>query len=281
VLEVDTPVLSTYPVNDPNIQPMQTTLQTTGGRWLQTSPEYPMKRLLCAGSGDIWQLCKVFRAGEAGRKHNPEFSMLEWYRVGWNHHQLMDEVAALMRLLLAERFPQLPELRISYGQAMLDFAGLAVHQASDEEVAEIGRDCAGQDLALGRDGWLDVIMSHRVEPALPADTLVFVDDFPASQAALARVTTDDNGVAVAQRFELFFNGAELANGYHELTDAVEQAQRFEQYGGGREADQNLLAALASGMPDCAGVAMGVDRLLMHAQGKHSISDVLAFDWERA
>ena len=274
-------MLSRYPVNDPNIQPMQTTLETAESRWLQTSPEYPMKRLLCAGSGDIWQLCKVFRAGEAGRKHNPEFSMLEWYRVGWDHRRLMDEVADLTSLLLQERFPALPRLSLTYAEAMAQYAGLQVYTAADEEVAALGRALAGQDLALNRDGWLDLIMSLKVEPSLPEDTLVLIDAFPASQAALAKVVTDADGVKVAERFELFFNGAELANGYHELTDAQELAQRFQQYGEGREADQFLLDAMASGMPDCAGVAMGVDRLLMHALGEDKISAVLAFDWERA
>ena len=281
MLEVDTPVLSAYPVNDPNIQPMQTTMETAESRWLQTSPEYPMKRLLCAGSGDIWQLCKVFRAGEAGRKHNPEFSMLEWYRTGWDHIRLMDEVADLMALMLKGRFPQLPRINLSYADAMQHYAGLQVHAATGEDIAALGRELAGQDLHLSRDGWLDLIMSLKVEPSLPLDTLIFIDAFPASQAALARVITDSDGFAVAERFELFFNGAELANGYHELTDAEELAQRFKKYGGGREADQNLLDAMASGMPDCAGVAMGVDRLLMHALGEDRISAVLAFDWERA
>ncbi len=281
MLEVETPVLSRYPVNDPNIQPMQTTLETAESRWLQTSPEYPMKRLLCAGSGDIWQLCKVFRAGEDGRKHNPEFSMLEWYRVGWDHRRLMDEVADLTSLLLQERFPHLPRLSLTYAEAMAQYAGLQVHTAADEDIAALGRALAGQDLELNRDGWLDLIMSLKVEPSLPADTLVLIDAFPASQAALARVVSDPGAVQVAERFELFFNGAELANGYHELTDSTELAQRFEQYGEGREADQNLLNAMASGMPDCAGVAMGVDRLLMHALGEDRISAVLAFDWERA
>ncbi len=281
VLEVETPVLSRHPVNDPNIQPIQTTPETAESRWLQTSPEYPMKRLLCAGSGDIWQLCKVFRSGEAGRKHNPEFSMLEWYRVGWDHRRLMDEVADLTSLLLEKRFPDLPRLSLTYAEAMVQFAGLQVHTADDAEIAELGQQLAGQDLELNRDGWLDLIMSLKVEPSLPEDTLVLIDAFPASQSALARVVTDPEGVQVAERFELFFNGAELANGYHELTDSTELAQRFQQYGEGREVDQFLLDAMASGMPDCAGVAMGVDRLLMHALGKNSISEVLAFDWERA
>ncbi|WP_370315698.1 EF-P lysine aminoacylase EpmA [Thalassolituus sp.] len=277
VLEVETPLLSCAPVSDPNIEPMQ----TTEGRWLHTSPEYAMKRLLCAGSGDIWQLCKVFRAGEAGRRHNPEFSMLEWYRLGWTLDQLMDEVRDLVRTLFQPRWADLPELRISYDTALRQYAGLDVHNASPEEVAALGIQTAGQDLQLGRDGWLDVIMSHLVEPALPQDTLVFISGFPASQAALARVARAPDGHLVAQRFELFFNGTELANGYHELTDPEEQRRRFNNESRGRPVDERLLAAMASGLPDCSGVAMGADRLLMHMTGSPAIADVISFDWHRA
>jgi lysyl-tRNA synthetase class 2 len=280
VLEVDTPILAAAPVTDPNIEPMQ----TTEGRWLHTSPEYAMKRLLCAGSGDIWQLCKVFRAGEAGSKHNPEFSMLEWYRVGWDHHQLMDEVRDLVRTLFAPRWSALPELRMSYAAAFMQYAGIDVHHAHDDVLHAKGIELAGQDLELNRDGWLDIIMSHLIEPSLPTNTLVFIDAFPASQAALAKITHEENDIAVAQRFELFFNGTELANGYHELTDAAEQRRRFNndaRVAGGRKVDERLLEALESGLPECAGVAMGIDRLLMHSTGATCISEVLAFDWHRS
>jgi lysyl-tRNA synthetase class 2 len=280
VLEVDTPILAAAPVTDPNIEPMQ----TTEGRWLHTSPEYAMKRLLCAGSGDIWQLCKVFRAGEAGSKHNPEFSMLEWYRVGWDHHQLMDEVRDLVRTLFAPRWSALPELRMSYAAAFMQYAGIDVHHAHDDVLHAKGIELAGQDLELNRDGWLDIIMSHLIEPSLPTNTLVFIDAFPASQAALAKITHGENDIAVAQRFELFFNGTELANGYHELTDAAEQRRRFNndaRVAGGRKVDVRLLEALESGLPECAGVAMGIDRLLMHSTGATSICEVLAFDWHRS
>ena len=280
VLEVDTPILAAAPVTDPNIEPMQ----TTEGRWLHTSPEYAMKRLLCAGSGDIWQLCKVFRAGEAGSKHNPEFSMLEWYRVGWDHHQLMDEVRDLVRTLFAPRWSALPELRMSYAAAFMQYAGIDVHHAHDDVLHAKGIELAGQDLELNRDGWLDIIMSHLIEPSLPTNTLVFIDAFPASQAALAKITHGENDIAVAQRFELFFNGTELANGYHELTDAAEQRRRFNndaRVAGGRKVDVRLLEALESGLPECAGVAMGIDRLLMHRTGATCISEVLAFDWHQS
>lgn len=280
VLEVDTPILAAAPVTDPNIEPMQ----TTEGRWLHTSPEYAMKRLLCAGSGDIWQLCKVFRAGEAGSKHNPEFSMLEWYRVGWDHHQLMDEVRDLVRTLFAPRWSALPELRMSYAAAFMQYAGLDVHHVHDDVLHAKGIELAGQDLELNRDGWLDIIMSHLIEPSLPTNTLVFIDAFPASQAALAKITHEENDIAVAQRFELFFNGTELANGYYELADAAEQRRRFNndaRVAGGRKVDERLLEALESGLPECAGVAMGIDRLLMHSTGATSICEVLAFDWHRS
>lgn len=281
VLEVDTPLLSQAAVSDPNITPMQTSDQ----RWLQTSPEYAMKRLLCAGSGDIWQLCKVFRRGEAGQRHNPEFTMLEWYRLDWSLSQLMDEVRDLVRAVFASRWAELPEIRLSYAEALSQYAGIPVHTASDQDIAQLGRKAAGNDLDLDRDGWLDIIMSHLVEPALPKDTLVFIDEFPASQAALAKVVAhddgDDDGHAVAQRFELFFNGTELANGYHELTDALEQRRRFEKEAQGRPLDERLLAAMASGLPECSGVAMGIDRLLMHQLQAARIADVLSFDWTNA
>jgi lysyl-tRNA synthetase class 2 len=243
-----------------------------------------MKRLLCAGSGDIWQLCKVFRAGEAGSKHNPEFSMLEWYRVGWDHYQLMDEVRDLVRVLFQPRWQNIPEMRLSYAQAFTQYAGLDVHHVHDDVLHAKGIELAGQDLELNRDGWLDIIMSHLIEPSLPTNTLVFIDAFPASQAALAKITHEENDIAVAQRFELFFNGTELANGYHELTDAAEQRRRFNndaRVAGGRKVDERLLEALESGLPECAGVAMGIDRLLMHSTGATCISEVLAFDWHRS
>ena len=275
-LEVETPILSQAAVSDPNIEPMQSSDQ----RWLQTSPEYPMKRLLCAGVGDIYQIARVFRRGEAGRRHNPEFSMLEWYRLDVSLQQLMDEVALLSQTLLQSRWPQLPVVHLTYAEALECFAGLAVHQVSDEDIASHGMALAGQDLQLSRDGWLDIIMSHQIEPALPADTLVFIRDFPASQAALARVE-QQGAQLVARRFELFLNGNELANGYHELNDATEQRQRFLKEAGGRPIDEALLAALDHGLPDCCGVAMGLDRLLMLASDSHSIAEVLAFDWQRA
>lgn len=279
VLEIETPLLNQSPVADPNITP----IQVGTDRWLHTSPEYAMKRLLCAGSGDIYQVCKVFRQGEAGRRHNPEFSMLEWYRVGWSLPQLMTEVAELLQQLFAPRYSALDVQHYSYAEAMQRFAGLDVHQGTDEDLAQRGRQLANADLGLERDGWLDIIMSHQVEPALPRDTLVFIDQFPASQAALAKILPNAQGLPVAQRFEVFFNGMELANGYDELLDAQTQQQRFahELAGTERPQDERLLAALKQGLPDCSGVAIGLDRVLLHATGASSIQDVLSFDWTRA
>ncbi|MDF1762429.1 MAG: EF-P lysine aminoacylase EpmA [Oleibacter sp.] len=281
VLEVDTPILGCAPVNDPNIEPMA----TRESRWLHTSPEYAMKRLLCADSGDIWQLCKVFRAGEAGRRHNPEFTMLEWYRLGFSLSELMSEVAQLVSTVFAQRWPSLPVVHLTYAEALQNYANLDLATASDNDIQVLGCGLAGGNLELSRDGWLDIIMSHAVEPALPANTLVFVRDFPASQAALAQIAISPNGQAVAQRFELFFNGTELANGYFELTDADQQRQRFQQASAlareSRPLDERVLAALEHGLPSCAGVALGVDRLLMHQLGVNAISEVLSFDWSRA
>ena len=278
VLEVETPLLCQAPVADPNISPIQ-----AGQRWLHTSPEYAMKRMLCAGYGDIYQICKVFREGEAGKRHNPEFTMLEWYRVGWTHRQLMDEVAELLQQLLAARFTDLPSLHLSYAQALQTYAQLDVHHCSDQAIAQHGQQLANADLALDRDGWLDVIMSHQVEPALPHNTLVFIDEFPASQAALAKLAPNAEGILIAQRFEVFFNGMELANGYQELTDAAQQLQRFqhELQGSERPHDAHLIAALEYGLPDCAGVALGLDRVLLHLLEAKEIAQVLSFAWQRA
>ena len=278
VLEVETPLLSQAPVADPNITPMQ-----AGQRWLHTSPEYAMKRMLCAGYGDIYQICKVFREGEAGKRHNPEFTMLEWYRVGWTHRQLMDEVAELLQLLLAERFNTLPCLHLTYAQALQHYAQLDVHHCSDQDIAQRGQELANADLDLDRNGWLDVIMSHQVEQALPHNTLVFIDEFPASQAALAKLANNDQGVQIAQRFEVFFNGMELANGYQELTDAQQQLQRFqhELQGTDRPHDAHLITALEHGLPDCAGVALGLDRVLLHLLDAKNIAQVISFAWQRA
>lgn len=280
VLEVETPLLGCATVTDPALAPL-----ACADRWLQTSPEYAMKRLLAAGSGPIYQVCKAFRGGEAGSRHNPEFTMLEWYRTGFDLAQLMAEVAELVRGLLGEK----PLEMLSYGELFQRHLGVDPHRASVGELEACarerldysGRASAGRDES--RDTWLDLLLSHVIEPALAG--FVFVFDFPASQAALARLRQDGD-VAVAERFELYVDGLELANGYRELTDPAEQRRRFEADNAvlrargeaERPVDERLLAALEQGLPDCAGVALGLDRLLMLKLGVDRIDDVLGFDW---
>ena len=288
VLEVDTPSLSHAAVSDPFLHPFATEYVPEGGGqaailYLHTSPEYPMKRLLAAGSGAIWQLCKVYRNGEIGRRHNPEFSMLEWYRPGFDHHQLMDEVDALVRAVLAGESAR----RVTYAAVFAEHTGLDIHQCSDADLQRLAAARCGFQGELSRDGYLNLLFSECVEPRLQAPTMVYA--FPASQAALARVVEGDDRVPSAARFEMFVKGMELANGYFELTDADEQLRRFEADQAQREAlgiaalpiDMPLVDALRSGMPSCAGVALGVDRLVMLALGASTIGEVIAFDTQRA
>jgi len=286
VLEVETPLLCSTGVTDPAIEPLlvERGASVARPRYLQTSPEYAMKRLLAAGSGPVFQITKAFRDGEAGSRHNPEFTLLEWYRPGYDHHRLMAEVAALICHCLGDR----PEQRITYRQLFLDCLGLDPFTASVEELQAFARARIEVGALAGdRDLWLDLLLSHLIEPQLSRRGICFVYDYPASQAALARIV-ESGGVAVGQRFELYVDGMELANGYHELTDAAEQRRRFDRDNARRREhglperprDENLLAALAHGLPGCSGVALGVDRLLMLATGATDIRDVLAFDWSR-
>jgi len=288
VLEVDTPSLSAAAVSDPHLFPFSTDYVPEGGGtaqrlYLHTSPEYPMKRLLAAGSGAIWQLCKVYRNGEVGGRHNPEFSMLEWYRPGFDHHRLMDEVDALVGLVLGSA----PARRVSYAAIFAEHTGLDIHSCTDQQLQALAVKRCGFSGELLRDGWLNLVFSHCVEPKLLEPTMVYA--FPASQAALARIVVGDDRVESAARFELFVAGMELANGYFELTDAQEQTRRFAADQQQRRAlgypelplDQPLLAALQSGLPECAGVALGVDRLVMLALGASRIDQVIAFDLARA
>lgn len=296
VLEVETPILSAAAVTDPNLASLNVRYTGPGaprGRtlYLHTSPEFPMKRLLAAGSGSIYQICKVFRDGEAGRLHNPEFTMLEWYRVGFDHHALMDEVEALVTEMLHECVDLGPTERLTYRRAFREYAGIDPHETSVESLCECARK-HGVEMAMGlepdrRDAWLDLLLTHVIEPHLGDGRLTFLYDYPASQAALARVRADEP--PVAERFELYLGGVELANGFHELGDAGEQRRRFEADNERRRAsglppvpmDERLLAALAHGLPDCAGVALGVDRLVMAASRSRSIDETLAFPVSRA
>ena len=283
-LEVELPILNHAPVADMNIEPVEVAATEEMPKlYLHTSPEYSMKRLLCAGSGDIYALGKVFRAGEAGGRHNPEFTMLEWYRLGIDHQELMHEVADLFEELFSDSNIQLIDaaLFLTYQQAVIQYAGLDPFTASEHDIKQLGTELAGANLELNRDGWLDMIMSHKVEKALPENQLVFIYNYPASQAALAKLNTDDSGQMIAERFEVYLNGLELANGYHELTDSKEQYQRFEKelVGTGRPIDEKLIAAMAdseAGLPDCAGVAVGVDRILMLQLGAKTLSEVISF-----
>jgi lysyl-tRNA synthetase class 2 len=295
VLEVDTPVLSGASASDPSLRSFHTGWHGPGRvsdprLYLHTSPESAMKRLLAAGSGSIYQICKVFRDGESGRRHNPEFTLLEWYRIGFDHHALMREVEALLRDILEGIAPLESVNHRTYRELFREVAGIDPVSATLSELRE-GLRTRGIAAPVGlpehdRDGWLDVVMTHVIEPALEPG-LVFIRDYPASQAALARLLPGEPPLAA--RFEAYLNGVELANGYLELTDASEQRVRFEQDNrrrvqqGGKPVvmDRRLLAALEAGLPDCAGVALGVDRLLMVAGGYSSLDDVIAFPVSRA
>ncbi|PLW69277.1 EF-P lysine aminoacylase EpmA [Pseudohalioglobus lutimaris] len=287
VLEVETSLLCSSGITDPSIEPLrvQCGQSITGTRFLQTSPEYAMKRLLAAGSGPIYQVAKAFRDGEAGPRHNPEFTLLEWYRPGFDHHQLMREVADLVLSYLGTQPVEYHAYRALFQQE-LGVDPLTAELDTLQSVARAELDVGG--LSGDRDLWLDLLMSHLIEPRLIGRGLCFVYDYPESQAALARVSEVD-GMSVGHRFELYVNGLELANGYWELGDAVEQRRRFVAdnqrrcVAGQNEQplDEHLLAALAAGMPDCAGVALGLDRLLMLGAGCEDIRQTLAFDWSRS
>ncbi len=291
VTEVETPVLSEAGNTDPNIESFVTRFGGHVGagraeRWLRTSPEFPLKRLLAEGFGDCYELGRVFRNGESGRRHNPEFTMLEWYRVGWDHRRLIDETVELVQYLLQGEGMSAPVRRFSYGELYRQVLGLDPWTASDAELqsplAAFGIDPAG----LQRDDWLDLLMSHRIEPWMDGQGMLVVHDFPASQCALARIRPGQP--PVAERFELYLGRRELANGYHELNEPAEQAARFARDVEVRRArglaevpaDRRLLDTLGS-MPDCAGVALGIERLLMHLAGADAIGDVLAYGFDRA
>jgi len=296
--EVDTPLVVNAPVSDVHIHSATVRLSADPAAaaaplYLHTSPEYAMKRLLAAGSGDIYQICHVVRGFECGRLHNPEFTLIEWYRVGFSLPRLMEEVEALVRELLGTNAPGASE-RISYRDAFLREFGLDPLSAPETALAQ-----AAQPLALGgagatsatglgmsRDDWLELLMGAIVGPRLGSGTLTIVHSYPASQAALARLDPADP--RVAQRFELYCAGIELANGFHELASPAEQRARFAADNAQRrrlglpvsQLDERLLAALTQ-LPDCTGVALGFDRTLMLAVGATSIEEVLAFPTARA
>ena len=286
VLEVETPVMSAAANTDPNIESFSTHFSghvDAGARerWLRTSSEFAQKRLLAAGIGDCYELGRVFRNGEAGRRHNPEFAMLEWYRVGWNHRQLADETIALVQEALALRGEAAEVRNITYRDLFIDAIGLDPMAADEQQLRSALHGVRVNDEGLGRDDRLDLLLTHRIQPAFPAGRITVVYDYPASQCALAKVRADDP--PVAERFELYVGQHEVANGYHELTDAAEQRARFERDNARRRSrglaemplDENLLTAL-KGLPDCAGVALGVERLLMAMTGSEDIRNMIAF-----
>ena len=282
-MEVETPLISMAGNTDPEIQ----SIRTNNGGYLRTSPEFALKRLLAAGSGDIYELGRVFRAGESGRSHNPEFTMLEWYRTGISYHQLMDEVSMLVKHCGRGKFDQWPQQKLSYQQLFEKYADVDPFTADQQTLASKAEDHGIRDIELDRKQWLDLIISMVIQPALPEECLTFVYDFPMEQAALARIR--QGNPPLAERFELYLGRTELANGYQELTDALEQQQRFNNDNRQRqergqpvcEIDHHLIEAMESGLPECAGVALGVDRLLMAICGADSIDEVTAFPFSRA
>lgn len=287
VMEVETPILSQAGVTDVHLASVPALRHVNGQQhthYLQTSPEFPMKRLLASGSGAIFQICKVFRDDEHGRKHNSEFTMLEWYRPEFSLSDLMHETSALLNVCLAERFSELRPMVLSYKHAFQDRLDINPLQATLEQLKETARR-VGLNLDLGDDrlAYIDLLFSHMVEPSLGFDTPVFLTDFPPEMASLAKVKIDEDGEQVAARFEVYIEGLELANAYDELVDAEVLRQRFTADNAERAAqgltvmpiDEHLLAALPH-MPECSGIALGIDRLLMVAQNKLKLEQVITF-----
>lgn len=289
VLEVETPLLGNACGTDPSLsffstqfsfQPYEKKL------FLQTSPEFAMKRLLAFGSGSIFQICKAFRNGESGKLHNPEFTILEWYRVGFTLSMLMDEIAELVQNLLSPFIKLGKEQRISYSEAFRLYTGIDPLKFSLNQFIECAKDhnlpeaeaICGSDYSL----WLDFFFSHLVQPNLGNQKLCMIYDYPACQASLARLKPDEQ--RVAERVELFIDGVELGNGFHELNDAEEQNKRFNSEIDQRKRsgapdvvkDQRFLDSLEAGLPDCSGIAIGLDRLLLVMSEKKELNDVLAF-----
>lgn len=291
VLEVQTPMLGRAGSTDVYLNSMQSYCAGGGvseplNLYLQTSPEFHMKRLLAAGSGAIWQLATSFRNGEYSERHNPEFAMLEWYQPDYDLNDLMAEVQSLVEEVLGVNTFSCISYRALFNQN-LNIDPFLTPLTELQRLATKNTGICGE--ALDRDGCCDLLMSACLEPLLGQNELSFVTNYPASQAALAKLKQDEAGDWVAARFECYYQGIELANGYHELTDAKEQAKRFAEDNQQRRslglpevtADQHLVAALESGMPECAGVALGFDRLLMlKAEAKH-LSEVISFAIDRA
>ncbi len=291
VLEVETPALSQHSVTSPHIQSIRALYQRPDGKsheyFLQTSPEYAMKRLLASGSGAIYQVCKSFRNGDQGEQHNPEFTLLEWYRPGFNLNALMDEVDALLQTVLKVNTAD----RISYQNLFCSYLNLDPLNCTVNDLKKIsslkGIHIVSNTDDWDKDSWLNLLMGHLIEPHLGLEKPIFVFDFPESQAALARTQLEHP--ELADRFEVYTQGMELANGFYELADAKEQRQRFEldqqqraQLGyAPMSIDERLLLALTQGLPDCSGVALGIDRLMMALLHSQKIAEVMSFDWLNA
>ena len=287
-MEVETPLISQGTVQDAGIDVFR--LPGEGDkpdRYLQTSPESAMKRLLAAGSGDIFQICKAFRQGEAGHNHNPEFTLLEWYRVGWDHAALIREVAELLGAVLDSDGWQVWPYRALFVEVLgVDPLDKQTSMAALSDLAEsrIGSVPHGLD----RDALLDLLMSHCIEPEISDWGVVFITDFPAYQAAMAR-SVSVGGIDVAARFECCVHGKELANGYWEQSDAnglsaqlqAENKRRQQRGLPQRPIDERLLAAHRQGLPECAGVALGVDRLLAVKLGALNLGEIISFGWDSA
>lgn len=291
VLEVETPLLCHATGTDPQLAFFSSQFECSRHHqtlYLQTSPEFAMKRLIAAGSGSIFQICKAFRNGEIGRHHNPEFTLLEWYRIGFTLDDLMDEVVELLLILLRGRMDSPMVHKISYQQLFYEHTGLDAltfcreryrNLAERRGFVEADGLCEGEHTL-----WLDFLFSHLIQPSMMKATVYLVYGYPAIQSSLARIQADD--LRVAERFEVFVGGVELGNGYFELNDAHEQAIRFEREMAFRQKhalpavakDQRLLEALKSGLPDCSGVAIGLDRLLMLTLGAESVASVMAFPY---
>ncbi len=282
VMEVDVPLLGATTVTDVHLSAPSTTIACQT-HYLQTSPEFFMKRLLAAGSGDIYYLGKAVRDDVIGRYHNPEFMMLEWYRLGYTDMKLIEEVCELFRFLSVAD----PCERVSYRSLFLEYYSIDPHQASAEDLERIARSRMEFSWAEEvKSTWLDLLFSHGIEPNLQALTVVY--DYPECQSALAKVSEDETGTVVAKRFEVFWRGVELANGYWELTDVDVQRTRFEHDLKMRKAlgmthpdiDEKLMAAMKVGLPECAGIALGVDRLLLALTEQESLDDVMPFSGSR-
>ena len=297
VLEVETPILSRAAATDPNLSSFQTDFHVAGSLdrserlYLHTSPEFPMKRLLAAGAGSIYQMCKVFRDEESGRFHNPEFTFLEWYRVGFSLRQLIEETDALVLSVCRGHCRLAASETMSYSDAFKRHTGIDPLSSDISDMDTCAKrnglneahELCGNDKSI----WLDLLFSHLVQPHLGCGRLTYVVDYPAILPSLARYVEKDS--RMVERVEVFWEGLELANGFHELADPIEQSRRFQADLEKRRSlglvepamDRSLISALEAGLPDCSGIALGVDRMLIRLTGAGSIDEVLAFPVGRA